>query len=426
MTGLATAGFALLFFTLLMVSVALHEVGHMLPAKLFGVKVPKYFVGFGRTLWSTRRGDTEYGVKLVPLGGFVQLLGMYPPEDPAARQTRLQQVADDARAAEWQDITPADHGRLFYEKKTWQKLIVMVGGITMNLLLAFVLWWGVIGLHGVYRPQLQVAGISACVITEVREDATCTPSDPPSPAALAGLQAGDRIVEFNGVAVAEYADLTDLIRGNLDREARLVVERDGVRTSLAPVTTVVTQVYDELDPGRRVAAGWLGVHPTVELVKGGPGQAVEDLWLQSRQAVVTLLQFPVKVWNVVADLVTGQPRDVYGPISILGASTLAGEVATSDASVGSRVASFAQLLASVNLFLALFNLVPLPPLDGGHLVSAAYEGLRRFVARALGKPDPGHVDTAKMLPVTYVVAGFLLLAGVALIVADIVSPIKLF
>lgn len=426
MTGLATVGFALLFFTLLMVSVALHEIGHMLPAKLFGVKVPKYFVGFGRTLWSTRRGDTEYGLKVAPLGGFVQLLGMYPPEDPTARQTWLQRFADDARAAEWEGIVPADHGRLFYEKKTWQKLIVMAGGITVNLLLAFVLWWGVIGLHGVYRPQLQVAAIAECVITEPRQDTACTPSDPPSPAALAGLRAGDRIVEFNGVAVHDYAGLTDLIRANLDREARIVVERDGVRTPLAPVTTIVTQVYDELDPGRQVDAGWLGVHPHVELVRGGPGQAVEDLWLQARQAVVTLVQFPVKVWNVVVDLVTGQPRDVYGPISILGASTLAGEVATSDASVGARVASFAQLLASVNLFLALFNLVPLPPLDGGHLVSAAYEGVRRAVARALGKPDPGHVDTAKMLPVTYVVAGFLLLAGVALIVADIVSPIKLF
>lgn len=426
MNGLATAGFALLFFTLLMVSVALHEVGHMLPAKLFGVKVPKYFVGFGRTLWSTRRGDTEYGVKLVPLGGFVQLLGMYPPEDPGARQTRLQQMADDARAAEWEDITPADHGRLFYEKRTWQKLIVMAGGITMNLLLAFLLWWGVVGLHGVYRPQLVVAGISECVITEPRADTACVPTDPPSPSSLAGLRAGDRIVEFNGVALSEYGQLAELIRANKDREARIVVERGGVRTPLTPVTTAVTGVRHDLDPGRTVAAGWLGVHPAIELVKGGPGQAVEDLWLQSRQAVVSLAQFPVKVWNVVADLVTGQPRDVYGPISILGASTLAGEVATSDASVGARVASFAQLLASVNLFLALFNLVPLPPLDGGHLVSAVYEGLRRSAARALGKPDPGHVDTAKMLPVTYVVAGFLLLAGVALIVADIVSPIKLF
>lgn len=177
MTTVWTVAFGLLFFALLMASVALHEVGHMVPAKLFGVKVPKYFVGFGKTLWSTKRGETEYGFKLFPLGGFVQLLGMYPPANPDARPSALARFADDVRAVEWDDITPADRGRLLYEKPVWQKVVVMAGGITMNLLLAFLLLWGVVGLHGVIRPQTTLASVSQCVVTEQRDDRTCRPTD---------------------------------------------------------------------------------------------------------------------------------------------------------------------------------------------------------------------------------------------------------
>lgn len=426
MSTLTTIVFGVLFFSLLMVSVALHEVGHMVPAKRFGVKVPKYFVGFGRTLWSTRRGDTEYGVKLWPLGGFVQLLGMYPPRDPARPQTRWQRFADDVRAAEWDEIMPEDTGRLFYERPTWQKVVTMLGGITMNLLIAFVLLWGVLGIHGLWQPQTTVASIQECVITEARDDMTCTPDDPPSPASLAGLRAGDVVVEFNGVTVDDYGHLSGLIRANLGGEAVLVVERDGVRQRLATVNTLVTTVPDELDPSKGVSAGWLGVRPEHALVKGGPGEALATMWTLSKQSAVALVQFPAKVWAVVADMVTGQPRDVYGPLSILGASTIAGEVAAGNGTVGDKVATFASLLASVNLFLALFNLVPLPPLDGGHVVGALYEGVRRSWARLRGRPDPGPVDTALMVPIAYVVGAFLLLCGVALIVADIVSPLRLF
>ncbi len=422
MSGLVTALYALLFFALLMVSVALHEIGHMAPAKLFGVKVPKYFVGFGRTLWSVKRGDTEYGIKLVPLGGFVQLLGMYPPRDPTRKQTWLQRLADDARSAEWDEITQADHGRLLYERKTWQKVVVMAGGITMNLLIAFVLMWGIFGFYGSWQAQPVVSSIQSCITTENRD---CTPADPKTPAAASGLAEGDRIVEFNGVPITSYPQLTDLIRDNLDGEAVLVVERNGVRTPLQPVNTVVLDRPDTLDPSKTVKAGWFGVVPTYELVKGGPLEAIDQLWLMTKQSVVALSQFPVKVWNAVADMVTGKPRDVYGPVSIVGASVFAGEVATSEADAAAKVVMFTMLLASVNLFLALFNLIPLPPLDGGHIVSALFEGVRRGVARLGRRPDPGPVDTAKLLPLTYAVAGFLLLAGVALIVVDIVSPIKL-
>lgn len=426
MTTLLTVAFGVLFFSAVMACVALHEIGHLLPAKAFGVKVPKYFVGFGKTLWSTRRGDTEYGVKLFPLGGFVQLLGMYPPARPGSRDTRLQRLADEAREVEWEDITPADQGRLYYEKPVWQRIIMMAGGITMNLLLAFALFWGVAGLHGNYRTQTTVAGIVECIPLTPRADGSCLPSDPRTPAAEAGLRAGDRIVELNGVAIAEYAQVSALIRDSRGGEVRLVVDRDGVRTPLAPVRTLVTAVADPLDPSRTIQAGWLGVRPVIALTKSGPGQVLRDMADLTVQSVVALAQLPVKTWNVAAGLVTGQPRDVNGPVSVVGASVVAGEIAGTDLTVEDKAALFVSLLAGLNLFLAIFNLVPLPPLDGGHIVGALYEGVRRWAARLLGKPDPGPADTAKMLPVAYVVGGLILIMGVVLIVADIVSPVKIF
>lgn len=430
METLTVIGFAIAFFALIMGSVALHELGHMVPAKLFGVRVPKYFVGFGPTIWSTTRGETEYGIKWIPLGGYVRLLGMYPPraDGKPRRPTRLAEFADTARAQEWEEISPADvaDGRLFYQKKTWQKLIVMAGGPVMNLLLAFLLLLGVTGLYGVYRPQTTVAHVQQCVLTDPTRT-ECTAADPLSPAAQAGLQVGDRVVSFNGVPINSYAQLSGLIRANLDGEARLVVERGGAEVALTSVNTVMNQVPDTLDPSHRIPAGWLGVSPEHQLTKGGPAVVLNDMWTFTQQSVIALVQLPVKVWHVLVDMVTGQPRDLYAPISILGASTVAGQVvASGDVGMGEKVATFVTLLASVNLFLALFNFIPLPPLDGGHIAGAIYEWLRRQGARLFRRRDPGYFDTAKLLPVAYGVGAVLLLSGVILILADIISPIQLF
>ncbi len=430
METLTVIGFAIAFFALIMVSVAVHELGHMVPAKLFGVRVPKYFVGFGPTIWSTTRGETEYGLKWFPLGGYVRLLGMYPPRTDGrpSRVTRLAELADAARAQEWEEITPADveGGRLFYQKKTWQKLVVMAGGPVMNLVIAFALMLGVTALHGVYRPQTTIAYVQQCVIAEAGRT-ECTPADPKSPAARAGLQVGDRVVSFNGTPVDSYAQLSALIRANLDGEARLVVERDGAEVALTPVRTMINEVADTLDPSHRISAGWLGVSPQQALVKGGPVEVLGDMWTMTQQSAVALVQFPVKVWHVLVGMVTGQPRDLYDPISIVGASTVAGQVVASpDVAMGEKVATFVSLLAAVNLFLALFNFIPLPPLDGGHIAGALYEWLRRQGAKLFRRRDPGFFDTAKLLPVAYAVGGVLLLSGVILILADIFSPVQLF
>ena len=425
-------GGAVLFFVLVMASIGLHEVGHLVPGKLFGVKTTQYFVGFGKTLWSRRRGETEYGVKAIPLGGYVRFVGMFPPSKERPGQVRagrtglFQTMADNARAAEYVDILPEDEGRLFYQKSWWQKLVIMAGGPLMNVLLAFLILLGVTATYGVNRSTLTVAAVPECIVAADATDRSCA-GKPASPAARSGIQPGDTIVAFNGRPVSSWDEVSTAIRANLDRTAALTVVRDGRRVELTPVPTVITGVPDRYDPSKRVAAGFFGVQPVVERQRGGPVAVVQDMWGMTKQTAVALVAFPVKVYFTAYNLLTGKPRDVYGPMSILGASRAAGEIASTDQiGASAKVASLFTVLGSVNLFVALFNFVPLLPLDGGHIVGALYEGLRRGLARLFRRPDPGHVDTARMLPVAYLVGSVIAVSGVVLILADIIDPIRLF
>nr|WP_294697337.1 M50 family metallopeptidase [uncultured Friedmanniella sp.] len=425
-------GAAIGFFVLVMASIALHEIGHLVPGKLFGVKTTQYFVGFGRTVWSRRRGETEYGLKAIPLGGYVRFVGMFPPSKDRPGQVRagrtglFQSMADNARAAEYVDILPEDEGRLFYQKKSWQKLIIMAGGPLMNVGLAFLILLGVTATYGVNRTTLTIASVPECIVAADATDRSCT-GKPPSPAALSGIRPGDVMVAFNGRPVRSWDDVSTAIRGNLDKTAVVTVLRGGERVELTPVRTVITGVPDRYDPAKRVAAGFFGVQPVIERQQGGPAAVLQDMWTMTKQTAVALVAFPVKVYYTAANLVTGQPRDVYGPMSILGASRAAGEIASTDKiGASAKVASLFAVLGSVNLFVALLNFVPLLPLDGGHIVGALYEGVKRALARLLRRPDPGPVDTARMLPVAYLVGGVIALSGVVLILADLIDPIRLF
>jgi membrane-associated protease RseP (regulator of RpoE activity) len=423
---------AVVFFALVMASIALHEIGHLVPGKIFDVKTTQYFVGFGKTIWSRQVGETEFGFKAVPLGGYVRFVGMYPPAKDRPDQVRsartgiFQSLADSARAAEWETIRPEDDGRLFYQKATWQKLIIMAGGPTMNLLLAFLILLGVSATYGVNRTQLTVNRVQECIVAVGEATNDCT-GKPKTPAYQSGIQPGDTIVAFNGQPVSSWDEMSVLIRANLDRPAQVTVRRDGQTVQLARVDTVITGVADRWDPGKRVAAGFFGVEPVVQRERGGPIVVLGDMWTMAEQTGHALIAFPAKVYHTAATLIMGKPRDIYGPMSIVGASRAAGEVASTDR-IGApdKVATMFVLLGSVNLFVALFNFIPLLPLDGGHILGALYEGLKRLLARLRGRPDPGYVDTAKMLPVAYAVGGLILVSGIVLILADLIDPIRLF
>ena len=428
----------LLFVVGLAVSIGLHEVGHLLPAKRFGVKVTQYFVGFGRTLWSTRRGETEYGVKAVPLGGYVKLVGMLPPgprdgggDEPLrlrkSNTGMFTQIISDARSAEYELVEPGDEERLFYRLPWWKKVIVMAAGPTVNLVLAFILFGSVFMLHGVLEPKPTVDQVSDCVIaaTETDLDRACTDQDPVAPARQAGLQPGDRIVAFNGTEISSWPQLSQLIRANEDGAATIVYERDGERRTTTTNTTVSARP-DLEDAGKVVQAGFLGVMPEMEREKQDAVFVVTTMGSMTWDTVQALGQLPVKLYEVGKAALGLSERADDSPMSVVGASRVAGEVAsTHEIPLQDRFFSLLMLLGGINLFVGMFNFIPLLPLDGGHIAGALYEAVRRGIARLLGRPDPGYFDVAKLLPVAYVMAGVLLVMSVVLMYADIVAPVRL-
>jgi membrane-associated protease RseP (regulator of RpoE activity) len=436
MDGLIYALGVIVFFVGLMASIALHEVGHMWPAKKFGVKVTQYFVGFGKTVWSFRRGETEYGLKSIPLGGYVKLVGMLPPakddrqsdEHPdRVRSTNtgmFTQLISDARAAEYEQVLPGEEDRLFYRKPWWQKLIVMSGGPMVNVLLA-VLLFGVVFV-GIGAPQATttVSEVSQCVIPADQNRETCTDDDPVAPAYKAGIEPGDQIVSFNGAPVESWDDLTDLIRDNDNGNATIGVVRDGQRLTLH-TNTVVSLREDQDDVDAYEEVGFLGVSPTQVSERESPLFVATTMWDYTKLTGEAIIDMPERLVGV-AKAAFGDEREQDSPMSVVGASRVAGEMSTVDETTwGERAAGLIALLGAVNLFVALFNFIPLLPLDGGHIAGALWEAVRRGIARVRRRPDPGYVDVAKMLPVAYAVASVLIVMGALLVYADIVNPVTL-
>lgn len=440
----------LIFFALILVSIGLHELGHMIPAKAFGGKVTQYFIGFGPTVWSKQVGETEYGLKAFPLGGYVKIVGMLPPDaehladeityDADGNQvTRIRksntgmftQLISDARAAEWELVGPEDSERLFYKMSWWKKVVVMGGGPTVNVLIAFFLFWALfatIGNGGDPKIEPVISQVHACVVPAEEDNRVCTQEeirDEPTPAYAVGLREGDEIVEFNGTTITDWQQLQDLIRANGDGQAEIVVVRDGERLTFETSTTVTPRFLTE-DSETAEPVGFLGVSPTSEPTTGGPIYTVVQMGHMTVDVVQALGTLPVKVFDVGQAVLGLEERDPEGPISIVGGGRLAGEFTASEGvTLTDIIVFYAGILAGFNIFIGLFNFIPLLPLDGGHIASALWEAVRRGFARLRGRPDPGYVDAAKLLPVAYVVASVMLVMGLVLIVGDLVVPVHL-
>lgn len=446
MTALLFSAGVLLMALAIAFSIALHELGHLIPAKLFGVRVPQYMIGFGKTLFSWRRGETEYGFKALPLGGYISMIGMYPPakEGEASRSggtSPFQQLADQAREADAERITEADQGRLFYQLPVHKRMIIMLGGPAMNLLIGLLATALLLLGFGSYQPTTSLQSVSACVQTvdetQGRGQTECGPQDPVAPAAAAGLQAGDQITSFAGQPVESWDQLSDLIRSQANQEVELTYLREGqeTKTSITPLLTA-RPVYDDLTGSylrnedgsyRTVEVGFIGIAPATELTPGSLDQVLPTVGQSLERMGASILRLPARVYGVAQTLVTNGERDVNSPLSVVGVGRIAGEVAAQEQiSLRDRAASLVSLVAQMNLMLFVFNLIPLLPLDGGHVLGALWEGLRRGLARLTGRPDPGPFDPVKLLPLTYLVAGAFLLMTVILVTADIFKPISLF
>jgi membrane-associated protease RseP (regulator of RpoE activity) len=431
------------------VSIALHEVGHLLPAKKFGVKITQYMVGFGPTVWSRTRGETEYGLKAVPLGGYIRMIGMFPPKpgaDPSILRSsstgRFSQLMDQAREESMEQVKPGDENRVFYKLSVPKKLVVMLGGPTMNLVIAVFLLTGIFTLYGMGEITSRVSAVSQCVQTTPATGTAatkCSPSDPQAPANLAGIRPGDRIISLAGQPVSTWDDVRALIRPNGGRQIDVIVERNGKRLDLkaTPILNNVPRYDASGSPvvgadGKAVTdrVGFMGFSPSAEIVRQ-PLAAVPALIADqvSRTAGV-VFRIPQKMVGIAQAAFGNGARDPNGPMSVVGVGRVAGEVADGQLSGvadsgSSKFVVLLSLIASLNLALFVFNLIPLLPLDGGHAAGALWEGLKRRVAKLRGLPNPGYVDVAKALPVAYAVSVALIGMSVLLIYADVVNPIKL-
>ncbi|NEB80721.1 site-2 protease family protein [Streptomyces sp. SID14478] len=432
MTSLMMILGIVIFVVGLLVSIAWHELGHLSTAKLFGIRVPQYMVGFGPTLFSRKKGDTEYGVKAIPLGGYIRMIGMFPPGADGKIEARstspFRSMVEDARAAAFEELQPGDESRLFYTRKPWKRVIVMFAGPFMNLILAIGLFFVVLMGFGVTQQTNVVSSVSPCVIQASANRDTCKAADAESPAKAAGLQPKDKIVSFNGVTTDKWNTLSDEIRESAGKTVPIVVERDGQQKTLT-ARIATNQVAKKDSSGQivdgYVNAGFLGFTAATGVVHQDFGDSVS--WMTDRvgDAVDSIVALPGKI-PALWDAAFGDgPREQDSPMGVVGAARVGGEIFTMDIPATQQLAMALMLVAGFNLSLFLFNMLPLLPLDGGHIAGALWEALRRNLARVFRRPDPGPFDVAKLMPVAYVVAGIFVCFTILVLIADVVNPVKI-
>jgi membrane-associated protease RseP (regulator of RpoE activity) len=424
----------------LAVSIGLHEIGHLVPAKLFGVKVTQYMIGFGPTIWSKRKGETEYGVKAIPLGGYIAMIGMFPPAkgEQAVEQSTsfFRGLVQDARDSSTESVTAGDEHRAFYRLPAWKRIIIMFGGPFMNLVLAIVLFAVLLMGFGVTQPSTTIGSVSECALPATSERQTCEPGDPAAPGAAAGFEPGDRIVSVDGQAIATWNESTAIIRDHPDETIDVVVVRDGDELTLT-VTPLLSERYatdargvvvtDAAGDPVTVQAGFVGIGPANETVQQPVTAVLPAVGENVAGVAGIILNLPQRMVDVANAAFGPEERDPNGPISVVGVGRVAGEIASLDeVPIASKAAGLVGILASLNIALFVFNLIPLLPLDGGHIAGALWESIRRGFAKLRRRPDPGPVDLAKLMPLTFAVV--IVLGGMSalLIYADIVKPVSLF
>jgi membrane-associated protease RseP (regulator of RpoE activity) len=390
-----------IFVLALLISVMLHETGHFVMAKKFHMKVTQYFVGFGQTLWSTQRGETEYGIKVLPLGGFVKIIGMTALED----------------------IDPADEARTFRRKPGWQRVIVLVAGSFMHFALAFVLLF--ILAVGVGLPKATnsttIGVVSKCLPRTVAElnAGLCPKGSPESPAARAGLRVGDKIISVAGQPVSTFTQLGKVVRRQpAGRPVAVVVARGGQHLTLSVRPGTVRG-----GKGSYLAIDNVGeVFRRVGLVSGVTyaGSTFGEVVVESGQAAAKL---PAALPDLFK---ANRAKTAGGDVSsIVGAADDAGQVVQAGGGWQFTVSALLLIVISLNIFVGAFNLLPLLPLDGGHIAIVVYERVRAWLARLRGRADPGLVDMTKLIPVSVGAFALLVGLGLVLIAADIFNPVHL-
>ncbi len=416
-------------------SIGLHEVGHLVPAKLFGVRVGQYMIGFGPRLWSKKIGETEYGFKLLPVGGFISMSGMYPASSTAGPAKGVfRALIQDARSANDETIAAGAEDRVFYRLPVWKRVIVMLGGPFMNLVLAVVIFTVLLSGIGMQQGTTTIASVNECVVPAGSTQTECQPGDQATPAAEAGIMPGDVLVSIDGTPVSTFAEATSIVQASPGQSLDVVVERDGAQQTLriTPISAERTLTDASGQPllddtGAEIVkkVGYVGMASQMGFVPQPLTAGVEMTGDTVARVGTLIVTLPVRLWDVGVALVTGGERDPNGPLSVVGVGRLAGEVAATEAPVLNRISVLLGLLGSLNIALFVFNLIPLLPLDGGHIVVALWEGIKRGWAKLFRRPPPAPVDATRLVPLTVVVATLLIAMGALLIIADLFKPIDI-
>ena len=396
----------------LLISVALHECGHMIPAKKFGVYVPEFAVGFGPQIFGVKKGETTYSLRAILLGGYVRLVGMFAPARDGVKTTNRRgkpTLAQEAREASMEEIPEGYASRAFYLLHPAQKIIVMISGPLVNLFLSILFLS--IALVGIGIPK------ASLTLSEVPQQLTTQGVTVDAPAYAAGIRAGDRITGVNGSAVSSWEQMRQSIAGSQGS-----IDIDYLRNGQLFHVNV-----DPLRSGDNVS---IGVIAGTEYQAASVGTVVSTVGETFTGTVSVVARLPIALWDVGRSIFTGAPRDSGGVMSVVGIGRIAADATSSDVTASSggwmrSAALLLSILASLNMALFVFNLLPFPPLDGGHIVPAIYEWIRRGFARVRGREVPPPVDTARLMPLTYTMGTILVAMTVLLMIADIVVPISL-
>ena len=388
----------LAFVVALLLSVMIHEAGHYLTAKKFGMKVTEFFLGFGQKIWSTQRGETEFGIKAIPAGGYCRIVGMSSREE----------------------LSEADQDRAFIKAGVGQRLIVLGAGSFLHFVIGFVLLLTLFISVGVTSVTSTVEKVSECIPQKANE--VCSAKSTPSPAKNVGILAGDKIIKVDGKSYKDWSDVVSVIRASAGKELIITVERNG-----APVDIAVTPASRDLN-GKVI--GVLGVVNKVGTITYGPVDAVSRAGKFTGQilqnSATSLVSLPSKIPNLISQTFGGEKRDAEGLVGVVGVARVSGETANTKAlTVREKIATFILIIASLNLFVGMFNLLPLLPLDGGHMAVAIVDWVRNFLARRRGLAKPAPFDVERLTPITMVVFVLMAALSILLLAADIFNPIKM-
>jgi len=371
------------FVVSLLFSVMVHEFGHYITARKYGMWVSEFFVGFGKRIWSVQRGETEFGVKAIPAGGYCKIEGMSPSDE-------LPQGQED---------------RAFYKASSAKKLVVLGAGSFLHFVLGFVLLFTLFA--GIGTNQ---------VLPEIREVV------PNSAAQAAGILAGDEVISINGKKVTEWYKDVEVIRESKGTELTLVVNRNGEE-----ITVKAAARLTDMDGTKRYV---LGIVNDVGLKRSGLFVSLKNSATVTKgflvESVKSLGKLPEKIPALWGATVRGEERDANGLVGVVGVARVSGEAVGSDKLTPmERLATFILIVASLNIFVGVFNLLPILPLDGGHMAVAIADSIRAFFARLRGRPRPAPIDVTVLTPITMVVFVVLATLTLLLLVADVINPVVL-